>query len=124
MERMKPLQDRKDSFEQFWDCYQKKIDRPKCERKWNHLKASEKELIMDTIMDYVESTPDKQFRKNPATYLNNESWLNEIIVKSNGQTEFTYEEVVRIHWDRKDKRAQENFEAINPGEKGTKWKLK
>jgi len=28
---------------------------------------------------YVRSTPDVKYRKDPATYLNNESWKDEII---------------------------------------------
>jgi len=31
---------------------------------------------------YVISTPDKTYRKNPITYLNNSSWENEVIFKT------------------------------------------
>lgn len=71
------------SFNDFWNGYDKKIDRPKCEKKWGKLKQVDKEKIMNHIVLYVKSTPDKQFRKHPATYLNNRSWENEII---NGAT--------------------------------------
>ena len=35
--------------------------------------------IFETLPEYVNSTPDKKFRKNPETYLNNCSWNDEII---------------------------------------------
>jgi len=70
------------SFDDFWDLYDKKIDKPKCLKKWRILKQKEKEAIMDHIPDYLKSTPDKSYRKNPHTYLNNSSWENEIIIKN------------------------------------------
>ncbi len=66
-------------FEIFWDAYDKKEDRVKCERKWNGLTDADREACMAAVPAYVQSTPDKKFRKNPATYLNNKSWTNEII---------------------------------------------
>lgn len=66
-------------FETFWDLYDKKEDRIKCERKWSHLTNKEREECIKKLPAYIKSTPDKKFRKNPATYLNNKSWENEII---------------------------------------------
>lgn len=66
-------------FDDFWKLYDKKIDRPKCESKWNRLKIKEREEIMTHVPKYKISQPDKQFRKNPMTYLNSKSWENEII---------------------------------------------
>ena len=42
------------------------------------------EQIFIHLPDYVNSTPDKKFRKDPTTYLNNKSFNDEIII-SNGQ---------------------------------------
>lgn len=67
------------SFDDFWNLYDKKTDRPKCELKWKKIKQAAREKIMDHLELYVRSTPDVQYRKNPETYLNNESWNNEII---------------------------------------------
>lgn len=67
-------------FEVFWDLYAKKEDRVKCEVKWKQLTDAEREECIKKIPDYVRATPDKQYRKNPATYLNNKSWENEIII--------------------------------------------
>ena len=37
------------------------------------------------VVEYVNSTPDKQFRKNATTWINNKGWKNEILTnkKSN-----------------------------------------
>lgn len=81
------------SFLDFWDKYEKKQDRPKCEKKWEKINQEAREKIMLHLEDYILSTPDKQYRKNPLTYLNSESWENEIITPStNGK--FTREEKV------------------------------
>lgn len=81
------------SFDNFWNIYDKKQDRPKCEKKWDKINQEAREKIMLHLEDYILSTPDKQYRKNPLTYLNSESWENEIITPStNGK--FTREEKV------------------------------
>ena len=68
------------TFEDFWDTYDKKVDnKPKCIAKWKKQPQDIKEKIIDHVKAYVISTPDKQYRKNPLTYLNNEGWENEII---------------------------------------------
>lgn len=68
-------------FERFWDLYGKKKDRAKCELKFNKLDKSEIDKIFDTLPDYINSTPDIQFRKNPLTYLNGQCWEDEIILR-------------------------------------------
>ena len=81
------------SFDNFWNIYDKKQDRPKCEKKWEKINQEAREKIMLHLEDYILSTPDKQYRKNPLTYLNSESWENEIITpNTNGK--FTREEKV------------------------------
>ncbi len=67
-------------FNDFWDKYDKKTDRPKCEKKWAKISQAAREKIMQNLDIYIPSTPDKQYRKNPLTYLNSESWNNEIIL--------------------------------------------
>lgn len=71
------------SFIDFWELYDKKQDKPKCEKKWKNIKQGAREKIMEHLELYVRSTPDIQYRKNPLTYLTNESWNDEIIL-SNG----------------------------------------
>jgi hypothetical protein len=73
------------SFEDFWNLYDKKQDRPKCEKKWGKIKQAAREKIMEHIELYTRSTPELKYRKNPLTYLNNESWNDEIIPQVNGK---------------------------------------
>lgn len=78
------------SFEDFWNAYDKKEDKPKCEKKWKKIEQRAREKIMQHLELYVRSTPDKQYRKNPYTYLNSQSWENEIVTPStNGKSKLT-----------------------------------
>jgi molecular chaperone DnaK (HSP70) len=72
------------TFDDFWNAYDKKIDKLKSQNKWKKLKQSEKEAIMEFIPDYKMVQPDKQYRKDPSTFLNNKSWENELIGKKSG----------------------------------------
>lgn len=65
-------------FSEFWDLYAKKVNPKKCEAKFNKLSKATIDLIFEKLPHYVNSTPDKQFRKNPLTWLNNEGWNDEI----------------------------------------------
>ena len=68
------------SFDDFWNLYDKKRgDKDKIEKKWQSLKDSEREAIMNHLPLYKKSQPNKKYRKNPSTYLNNKSWNDEII---------------------------------------------
>ncbi len=74
------------SFDTFWDLYNKKVgDKTKLIKKWESLKPKEREEIIAYLPAYIESTPDKKFRKNPSTFLNNQSWKDEIL--TDGTTE-------------------------------------
>lgn len=66
------------TFNDFWNLYDKKIDLKLSKSKWDILTQKEKEDIMNFLPAYIQSTPDKQFRKHPKTFLNNKSWNNEI----------------------------------------------
>jgi len=69
-----------DEFDKFWNLYDKKVgSKEKCLIKFKKLKNEEIEEIFSTLTNYIKSTPDKKFRKNPETYLNNKSWNDEII---------------------------------------------
>jgi hypothetical protein len=71
-------------FNSFWDTYDKKVNKPKCEKKWLSLSESDRDAIMNNVKLYVKSTPDKKFRKDPLTYLNNRAWEDEIPKSSGG----------------------------------------
>lgn len=68
------------SFENFWDDYDKKIgNKEKLSRLWDKLSDDDKLKIKAYIPRYKAAKPDKQFRKNPQTFLNNKGWEDEII---------------------------------------------
>jgi hypothetical protein len=70
-------------FEWFWNEYDKKIgEKQKLKKKWNKLTDEERQNAMNYLDLYKQSVPDKQFRKNPETFLNNKSWNDEIINRS------------------------------------------
>lgn len=80
-----PIFDTADSgFSEWWDMYGKKIDRAKCFKKWQKMTDAERRACIAATPAYVASTPDLQYRRHPATYLNNKSWENQIIPRNNG----------------------------------------
>lgn len=70
-------------FEDWWLWYDYKISKDKAKKSWNKLNEREKDLALQTVQAYVESTPDKSFRKHPTTYLNQKSFNDEIITRNN-----------------------------------------
>lgn len=72
-------------FDEFWNDYDKKRgSKEKLIKKWNKISDSEKLKIKEHIPIYKKAQPDKAFRKDPETFLNNKSWNDEIIT-SNGK---------------------------------------
>lgn len=69
-------------FERFWVMYDKKTNKVKVKAKFLKLSKADKEKIFATLQAYVDSTPDKTYRKDPLTYLNNQSWNDEIIQRN------------------------------------------
>ena len=79
-------------FEDFWNLYDKKRgDVGKVKKKWKKLKHSERVDVMFHIPDYIQSTPDKTYRKDPMTYLNGRGWEDEILIKNNGSEKVDHE---------------------------------
>lgn len=67
-------------FNEFWEDYDKKVgDKIKLQSKWERVSRQNRALIKAYIPRYKAAVPDKQFRKNPEAFLNNNSWLDEII---------------------------------------------
>lgn len=66
------------SFEWFWNLYDKKNDKKKCELKFNKLSFEQKEKIKLVLPSYIESKNDIKYRKNPLTWLNGECWEDEM----------------------------------------------
>lgn len=79
------------SFSEFWDLYNKKVgDKNKAEKKWNSLKDSERQKIIDTLPAFLNSIPDKQYQPHPQTYLNNSRWNDEINLDTSNNKKHYY----------------------------------
>ena len=74
------------SFENFWNLYDKKRgDKSKLEKKWKKLSDSDRLEIMDYIPKYKSSQPEKKYRKDPSTFINNKSWKDELLNNMNSK---------------------------------------
>ena len=80
-----------DRFAEFWDLYGKKTDSSKCKTKFARLSKTEIELLFEKLPAYIKSTPDKQYRKNPITWLNGKCWNDEIMQNSQAQSVHNFE---------------------------------
>ena len=79
-------------FDFFWDYYDKKVgEKSKIKKKWDKLTDEERQKAFNFIESYKIVQPDKYYRKNPETFLNNKSWNDEII-KPTISTKLTYAE--------------------------------
>lgn len=72
-----------DSFEDWWNMYNKKRGKKKAKQKWDRLTVAQQVACLNATPNYVASTPDPIYRKDPLTYLNGECWNDEIILKQN-----------------------------------------
>lgn len=69
-----------DGFDEFWVIYEKKGNKMQSQKAWKKLKPSI-ELQLEIYAQarlYVQATPDKQFRKDASTWLNNHCWKDVI----------------------------------------------
>ena len=89
-----------DRFDEFWNAYDKKTAKPKCEVLWKKLSKDKKEQAISYIEKYKKAQPDKKYRKNPETYLRNESWNDEIISENIGQSEKSYDNMTKEDFDK------------------------
>ncbi len=70
----------KEQFDMWWNLYDKKVGKKeKVLKKWISLKDEDRQKCIDVAPRYVEAKPDKRYRKDPLTYLNNDGWNDEII---------------------------------------------
>jgi hypothetical protein len=68
------------TFERAWDLYDKKVGcKEKLEKKWNSMSQIDRKAAIEYIPLYVLSQPDKQYRKNFQTFLNQRGWEDELI---------------------------------------------
>ena len=68
------------TFERAWNLYDKKVGcKAKLEKKWNSMSQKDRKAAIVYIPLYVISQPDKQYRKNFQTFLNQRGWEDELI---------------------------------------------
>jgi len=68
-----------EGFDLWWNLYSYKKGKSAAEASWRrNVKTELIPIIMKHSKDYVNSTPDKTYRKHPSTYLNSHSWNDEI----------------------------------------------
>lgn len=79
--KLKSKEDKEKLFESFWDLYDKKVDKDACKKKFLKLDLSVIGKILQVVPSYVTTTPDKQYRKNPETWINNKCWDDELILR-------------------------------------------
>lgn len=68
-------------FDKWWNAYDKKRSKKKALEKWLKLKVEQQTKCLSVVDAYVRSTPDKQYRMDPTTYINGEHWEDEIITR-------------------------------------------
>ena len=79
--KLKSKEDKERLFESFWDLYDKKVEKDACKKKFLKLDMPVIEKILQVVPNYVSTTPDKQYRKNPETWINNKCWDDELILR-------------------------------------------
>tara|TARA_R110000824_G_scaffold351337_1_gene538342 strand:- start:618 stop:1115 length:498 start_codon:yes stop_codon:yes gene_type:complete len=85
----KILSEKRDMFEDFWTKYDKKINKDDAFKKWRKLSIVDMKDAINMVDSYIRSTPDKQYRKNPSTWIYQKGWRNEVIEKL-GQIKANY----------------------------------
>lgn len=83
-------------FSEFWEFYDKKKDKQRAEKVYKKISLRDRKCIFATLQAYKDSTPDKQYRKNPETYLRNRTWEDEIIPTGNDRCSKTPAQVLKL----------------------------
>ena len=83
-------------FSEFWEFYDKKKDKQRAEKVYKKISLRDRKCIFNTLQAYKDSTPDKQYRKNPETYLRNRTWEDEIIPTGNDRCSKTPAQVLKV----------------------------
>ena len=74
------------TFDDFWDLYDKKRGKPNAMKFWEKLSQKEKEACMSAIPAYLQSQPNKLYRKDPERYVRHKCWEDEIVASATGAT--------------------------------------
>lgn len=72
------------TFTDWWNLYDYKLDRKRCERLWKKMRHKDREQAMQHTERYTATTfTDGQFpsRRHPGTYLQNENWHDDALIR-------------------------------------------
>lgn len=107
-------------FEDFWKLYDMQVGEDSCRMKWSRMRESTKAKIMEHLPKYVASTPNKQYRAEPFNYLSRGYYNNEIIDRTQTNTNSygsnngkSYKEA---EFERNARTIVENLQAADRGE--------
>ena len=89
-----------DRFDEFWEEYDKKTGKDRAQSLWKKMSKDKKDKAIDYIKGYKQAQPDKKYRKNPDTYLRNESWNDEIIGSLSDAVEKNYDNMTKDDHDK------------------------
>tara|TARA_R100000951_G_scaffold81290_1_gene69027 strand:- start:347 stop:850 length:504 start_codon:yes stop_codon:yes gene_type:complete len=67
-------------FSMFWSMYDKRVDEKNCRTSFMRLTLEDMGKAIKGVKDYVDSTPDKKYRKNPRTWINQKGWESEVVI--------------------------------------------
>lgn len=89
------------SFDKFWNIYNKKKSKQKCEKRYSRISKKDKELIFEHLKEYIPSTESNnaEYRLHPHTYLNGARWLDEVNNKNKVQSDRFLRNTDDIEWD-------------------------
>ena len=85
---LQQVNQREESFNKFWNMYNKKAGRTNCFKKWGKLSQKDIDKIFETLPAYLKHTSDVTYRKLPETYLNQRVWEDELYVQQKQQPSF------------------------------------
>lgn len=69
-----------DGFDKFWDNYNKKSGKHRCELVWTKMSEEQKQKAIEQAKIYADSFAEdrKKYQKLPLTWLNGQHWNDEI----------------------------------------------
>ena len=107
-------------FSDLWDQYRKKIGKKKAETIWDRMSEKDRALAMNHVPLFVEATPDKEYRPNLSTYLNQRRWEDEELPSVKGDSErlLTHREMIDTG------KSMNYFEMVTQKTGKPLWKLK
>lgn len=78
------------SFFEFWENFNKRVDRAKCLKTYSKIKRDLWPLINQRAKQYQQTTPDPKYRKNPLTWLNGCCWEDQLETTQQENKPFKY----------------------------------